>query len=120
MRGTQRRVGDVIVDVGQGEGGASALFVIADVGLQREQLEPYFHAMVERDHVVRASLLRTDVELSAPLAATAAPAQADMVAMVESTHPDAAFDAASAMARQLHVAESAGVYVFQALWRLGA
>lgn len=118
MRETQRRVGELIVDVGRGEGGALALFVSADGGVQPPQVEPYFHAMVERDHVVRASLLRTDVALSAPLSAGAASARADMVAMVEATHATAAFEAASALASRLPVAQTGGVYVFQALWRL--
>ncbi len=120
MRETQRRVGDLIVDVGQGEGGALALFVVKNDGLQPTQIECHFQAVVERDHVVRASLLRTDVELSAPLSATALAAQADMVAMVEATDADTAFAAAGHLARQLNVEQTGSVYVFQVMLRLGA
>lgn len=119
MRETQRRVGELIIDAGQGEGGALALFVIGNTGLEPMQSGLHFQAMVERDHVVRASLLRTDAALSAPLSSTAAPARVDMVAMVEATHAGAAFDAAMSLARQLPVEEAGGVYVFRVLWRLG-
>ena len=120
MRETQRRVGDLIVDVGQGEGGALALFVVNNDSLQPTQIGHHFQAVVERDHVVRASLLRTDVELSAPLSATAPAAQADMVAMVEATDADTAFEAAGLLARQLNVEQTGSVYVFQVMFRLGA
>ena len=120
MRETQRRVGDLIVDVGQGEGGALALFVVNSDSLQPTQIGQYFKALVERDHVVRASLLRTDVELSAPLSATAPAPRADMVAMVEATDADTAFAAAGLLARQLNVEQTGSVYVFQVMLRLGA
>lgn len=120
MRETQRRVGELIVDVGQGEGGALALFVITNASPQPIQIGPHFQAVVERDQVVRASLLRTDVELSSPLSANAPAAQADMVAMVEATDAETAFDAANVLARQLPVEQTGGVYVFQVMLRLGA
>ena len=120
MRETQRRVGDLIVDVGLGEGGAMALFVVNSDSLQPTQIGQYFKALVERDHVVRASLLRTDVELSAPLSATAPAPRADMVAMVEATDADTAFAAAGLLARQLNVEQTGSVYVFQVMLRLGA
>ena len=120
MRETQRRVGDLIVDVGLGEGGALALFVVNSDSLQPTQIGQYFKALVERDHVVRASLLRTDVELSAPLSATAPAPRADMVAMVEATDADTAFAAAGLLARQLNVEQTGSVYVFQVMLRLGA
>ena len=120
MRETERRVGDLIVDVGQGEGGALALFVVKKGSLQPTQIGRHFQAVVERDRVVRASLLRTDVELSAPLSATAPAAKADMVAMVEATDADTAFEAAGLLARQLNVEQTGGVYVFQVMLRLWA
>ncbi|MBE0546337.1 MAG: hypothetical protein IH627_01510 [Rubrivivax sp.] len=121
MRDTQRRVGELTVDAGEGEGGALALFVLADLSMPPAQLEPHFRRTVEREHVVRASLLDTDLALSSPLSADAPPARADRVAMVEATDVDAAFDAAQRLARQLSVdAADGGVYVFRTLWRLGA
>jgi hypothetical protein len=118
MRDTQRRVGELTVDEGMGEGGALALFVFAD-DRSGARLAPHFRDTVERDHVIRASLLETDVGLSAPLSAGAAPAGADRVAMVEATDGDAAFDAADNLARQLAVdVQDGGVHVFRLLWRL--
>jgi hypothetical protein len=120
MRETQRRVGELLVDVGQGEGGALALFVIKSAKLQPIQAGSHFQTVVERDHVVRASLLRTDVDLSAPLLSAAPAAQADMVAMVEATDADAAFDSARILARHLANEQPGDVYVFQVMVRLGA
>ena len=120
MFGTQRRVGELTLDTGRGEGAALALFVIADVNLAPPDITPRFEALVGRDHVVRASLLRTDVALSAPLSATDGPAQADRLVMVEATRHEAAFDAATALARQLPGNHADGVHVFQALWTLRA
>ena len=120
MRETERRVGDLIVDVGQAEGGALALFVVKKGSLQPTQIGRHFQGVVERDRVVRASLLRTDVELSAPLSATAPAAQADMVAMVEATDADTAIEPAGLLARQLKVEQTGSVYVFQVMLRLGA
>jgi hypothetical protein len=120
MRETQRRVGELLVDVGQGEGGALALFVIKGAKLQPIQAGSHFQTVVERDHVVRASLLRTDVDLSAPLLSAAPAAQADMVAMVEATDADAAFDSARVLAHHLESEQPGDVYVFQVMVRLGA
>lgn len=119
MRDTQRRVGELTVDEGKGEGGALALFVFADPDRSGARLAPHFRDIVKRDHVIRASMLETDVDLSAPLSAGAAPARADKVAMVEATDADAAFDAAAYLARQLAVdVQDGGVHGFRSLWRL--
>ena len=118
MRGTQRRVGELTLDTGQGEGGALALFVIAEQSPLTAEITPHFEALVERDHVIRASLLHTDAALSAPLSVTAGPAMDDRVVMVEATRLEAAFDAATDLARQLRGADS--VHLFQALWTLRA
>ena len=122
MYGTQRRVGELSLDIGQGEGAALALFVIADVNRAPPDFTPRFEALVARDHVVRASLLRTDVALSAPLSASDGPARADRLVMVEATRHEAAFDAAMVLAQQLcgTDADEDDVHVFQALWTLRA
>jgi hypothetical protein len=121
MRDTQRRVGALTIDAGEGEGGVLALFVIADARMPTAQLEPHFRDTVAQAHVVRASLLDTDVALSSPLSAEAPPARADRVAMVEATDVDAAFDAARSLARRLTVDDGdGGIHVFRTLWRLGA
>lgn len=121
MRDTQRRVGELTVDEGQGEGGALALFVFAGPDRSAARLAPKFRDTVERAHVIRASLLETDLDLSAPLSAGAAPVRGDSVAMVEATDADAASGAADYLARLLAVDVQDGVvHVFRSLWRLGA
>jgi hypothetical protein len=119
MRETQRRVGELVVDVGDAEGGALALFVLRAGGWQPGTMAAHFRAAAERDHVVRASLLRTDVGLSTPLAAGAPPAAADAVAMVEASSADAAFEAAKALAGQMPTEASGDVVVFQLMSRFG-
>ena len=118
MRDTQRRVGELIVDVGPAEGGALALFVVKVEAL--EGIAARCQALVARDHVLRASLLRTDVALSAPLSAAASPAQDDAVLMVEANDADTAFDAANVMAAQLQARQNGGVFVFALMSRFGA
>ncbi|MFN0001006.1 MAG: hypothetical protein ACKVP1_19140 [Burkholderiaceae bacterium] len=119
MRDTQRRVGELTVEVGRVEGGALALFVIKDDSPMLDHIKAGLQAVVARDHIVRASLLCTDVALSAPLSATAAPAQADRVAMIEATDAASAFDAASSLASQLPAEQVDSVFVFQMMMRLG-
>ncbi len=118
MRDTQRRVGELIVDVGAAEGGALALFVVNVDAL--DGIAARCQALVARDHVLRASLLRTDVALSVPLSATAPPTQADAVAMVEANDADTAFDAANALAAQVQTRQNGGVFVFALMSRFGA
>lgn len=118
MRDTQRRVGEIVVEAGQGEGGTLALFLWTGDSAQLAQIESGMHELVRQDRIVRCSLLRTDTALSSPLPG-AAPAPADMVAMVEATDAGAAFEAAMALGTQLALGAASGVYVFRTLWRLG-
>jgi hypothetical protein len=119
MRDTQRRVGELLVGAGQGEGAALALFLCAADGLELSQIDSSMQELAGRDRVIRSSLLRTDVALSSPLLPGATPLPADVVAMVEATEPTAAFDAASAMSKLLGPGRAGRVYVFRSLWRLG-
>ena len=80
----------------------------------------YFQSLVERDHVLHASLLQTDLALSTPLSASAPPAQADNVAMIEAADASSAFDAASLLAGQIAADQTSKVFVFQMMSRLGA
>ena len=80
----------------------------------------HFQSVAERDHVVRASLLRTDVGLSTPLAAGAPPAAADAMAMVEASSADAAFEGAKSLASQMSDQASGDVVVFELMSRFGA
>ena len=119
MRDTQRRVGENVVDAGRGEGGSLALFLCTGHGLELSQIDSSMHELVGRDRIIRCSLLRTDVGLSSPLLPGAAPAPADLVAMIEATDSTAAFDAATALATELGAGQTGSVYAFRTLWRLG-
>lgn len=123
MRGTQRRVGELSLEAGEGEGGCLAAFVVpaavvADAGALA-RLEQNLAAATQQDHVVRAALLRTDVKLSTPLTANAIPAPADAFAMLEASRPEAAQAQAQALASSVGAA-AGEVYTFQLLWRLAA
>jgi hypothetical protein len=118
MRDTQRRVGELTLDVGAAEGGALALFIVNDAA--HDGTAPQFQALVARDHVLRASLLRTDVTLSTPLAPGASQAREDGVVMVETNDADTAFDAANALAAFWPAGQCGSVFVFRMMSRFGA
>lgn len=123
MRGTQRRVGKLSVEAGEGEGGSLALFVVppdrlAQAGV-RAQLQQALTAVAAQDHVIRASLMETDAGLSTPVTADAAPPPADALVMIESTRAAVAAEHAKALSASLGLPADE-VYPFQSLWRLGA
>lgn len=118
MCDTQRRVGELTVDVGAAEGGALALFVVSAAALDRTA--PQFQALIARDHVLRSSMLCTDVALSTPLASSTSQARADGVVMVEANDADTAFDAANALAAFWPAGQSGSVFVFRMMSRFGA
>jgi hypothetical protein len=119
MRGTQRRVGELAIELGDGEGGALALFVVpqglADVPGLRDGLA----RSLEQDHIIRASVLQTDTSLSSPVTAGAAPVPSDLMVTIEATRPEAAAECAAALAAQLKLPASE-VHAFRTLWRLDA
>jgi hypothetical protein len=123
MRGTQRRVGALTLEAGEGEGGAMAVFVLpaaqASDPAELARLEQGLQDATLQDFIVRASLLRTDAGLSTPVTADAVPPPSDMLVMLEASRPEAARQQALAIAGAAGVAESE-VYLFQLLWRLGA
>ncbi|WP_187272262.1 DUF4286 family protein [Zeimonas arvi] len=121
MRGTQRRVGELALELGEpgGEGGALAAFVIPESGADMATLREALSRAVREDHVVRGSVLRTDSGLSSPVTPNTPPAPADMMVTIEATQPEAALEHAQALAGALGVAPE-GVYAFRMLWRLGA
>ena len=119
MRDTQRRVGELVIDAGQGEGAALAVFLCTGHGVELSQIDSSMHELIGRDRIIRCSLLRTDVGLSSPLLPGAAPAPADLVATIEATDSTAAFDAATALATELGAGQASSVYAFRTLWRLG-
>lgn len=121
MRGTQRRVGELALELGEpgGEGGALAAFVIPEGGADMAALREALSSVVRDDHIVRASVLRTDSGLSSPVTPNTPPAPADMTVTIEATQAEAALDRAKALAGALGVTPE-GVYAFRMLWRLGA
>lgn len=123
MRGTQRRVGRLRLEAGDGEGGALALFVVPEVKLRepgvQAQLEKMLPALMQEDHVIRTALLETDAGLSTPVTADATPAPSDAVVMVEATRANVARHHAQALSTTLGLPPGE-VYTFQSLWRLAS
>jgi hypothetical protein len=121
MRGTQRRVGKLSVEAGEGEGGALALFVLPPQQLAQSgaKLREALAAVAGQDHVIRASLLETDAGLSTPVTADAVAAPADALVMVEAARAAVAVAQAKALAASLGL-PAAEIHSFQALWRLGS
>lgn len=123
MRGTQRRVGALTVEAGEGEGGSLAAFVmpadqVADAAALA-RIEQGLRDVVAQDFIVRGAMLRTDAPLSTPVTADAVPPPADALVMIEASRPEAARQQAQALANACGVANDE-VYLFQLLWRLGA
>jgi hypothetical protein len=87
MRGTQRRVGKLSVEAGEGEGGALALVLLPPATLAQSgaSLREALAAVAGQDHVIRASLLETDAGLSTPVTADAVAAPPDGLVLVEAT-----------------------------------
>ncbi|TFZ01155.1 DUF4286 family protein [Ramlibacter rhizophilus] len=123
MRGTQRRVGALTLEAGEGEGGSLAAFVLPAAVVADAQalagVEAGLRQAVSQDAIVRSALLRTDPELSKPLTADAVPPPADALVMLEGSRPQACLDLATALAAE-HGVAAGEVYLFQSLWRLGA
>lgn len=123
MRGTQRRVGQLSVEAGHGEGGALALFVVPEATLRqagvKTQLQQTLTALAGQDHIIRATLLETDTGLSTPVTADAVAAPSDAIVMVEATRAAAAHYHAQALSESLGLLPGE-VYSFQSLWRLAA
>ncbi len=118
MRATERRVGELAIELGDGEGAALALLVVPAGQWSLAPLREALAAVREQDGIVRASVLCTAVELSAPLTADAPPVPADALLMIEATSAAVAAEHTSAVAGELGLPGK--VHSFQALWRLGA
>jgi hypothetical protein len=120
MRGTQRRVGKLSVEAGEGEGGALALVLLPPATLAQSgaSLREALAAVAGQDHVIRASLLETDAGLSTPVTADAVAAPPDGLVLVEATRAAVAVAPATATAASLGL-PAAEIHSFQSLWRLG-
>ncbi|AKM29965.1 hypothetical protein AB870_07390 [Pandoraea faecigallinarum] len=122
MQGTQRRVGTLDVEAGEGQGGVLAAFVLTPAALAqaRPRLDTQLDELTRGDGIVRATLQVTVPALSVSLTAKdAALPPADAVVLIEGTDPDAVRTAAETLAAA-HGVPAAGVTCFAMLWRLGA
>ena len=122
MQGTQRRVGTLDVEAGEGQGGMLAAFVLtqAAVAQARPRLDAQLAELAQGDGIVRATLQVTVPALSVSLTATgAALPPADAVVLIEGVDPDAVGTAAQTLAAAYGVPASE-VTRFAMLWRLGA
>jgi hypothetical protein len=127
MNDTQRRVGELVFEAGEGEGAHLAIFVAAPQALAaaswRDEADEATHAA--GIHAVR--VFRTEGALSAPLAtgssgsndSAARAVEQDAVVFVEGSSNAAARAAAEKLAASAGVAPGA-VRSFDMLWRLAA
>ncbi|PRF41223.1 hypothetical protein C6T58_20990 [Burkholderia multivorans] len=115
MTGTQRRVGELTIEAGDGEGAHLALFVLPPERIDVAQLRARFDAALREPGVHAARLFRTTPELSAPIGADAAarPA-ADALVLIEGS------DAAAARRVATALAGHDAVRTFELLWRAAA
>ncbi|MBU9630355.1 hypothetical protein KTE60_13800 [Burkholderia multivorans] len=115
MTGTQRRVGELTIEAGDGEGAHLALFVLPPERIDVAQLRAHFDAALREPGVHAARLFRTTPELSAPIGADAAarPA-ADALVLIEGS------DAAAARRVAVALAGHDEVRTFELLWRAAA
>ncbi|MBU9604646.1 DUF4286 family protein [Burkholderia multivorans] len=115
MTGTQRRVGELTIEAGDGEGAHLALFVLPPERIDVAQLRARFDAALREPGVHAARLFRTTPELSAPIGADAAarPA-ADALVLIEGS------DAAAARRVAVALAGHDAVRTFELLWRAAA
>ena len=118
MRATQRRVGELAIELGDGEGAVIALLVAPAGRWSLPHLRAALATAVDQDGIVRAAVLCTDVGLSAPLIADAPLAQADALVMIEASAVEPAIAQAGAIARALELPEE--IHAFEMLWRMGA
>ncbi|VVE30131.1 sugar ABC transporter [Pandoraea pneumonica] len=122
MQGTQRRVGTLDVEAGEGQGGQLAAFVLneATVAKAHARLASQLTELAQGDGIVRATLQVTVPKLSVSLTAKDAPLPpADAVVLIEGTDADAVRAAAETLAAAYGV-PATDVTRFAMLWRLGA
>ncbi|ABX17498.1 DUF4286 family protein [Burkholderia multivorans] len=115
MTGTQRRVGELTIEAGDGEGAHLALFVLPPERIDVAQLRARFDAALREPGVHAARLFRTTPELSAPIGADAvARPAADALVLIEGSDAAAARRVAAALAGHDEVR------TFELLWRAAA
>ncbi|KUZ44034.1 DUF4286 family protein [Burkholderia territorii] len=115
MTGTQRRVGELTIEAGDGEGTHLALFVLPPERIDVPHLRECFDAVLSEAGIHAARLFRTAPELSAPIGADAgARAAADALVLIEGSDATATRRVATA------IAGHDDVRTFELLWRAAA
>ncbi|KWA06837.1 DUF4286 family protein [Burkholderia territorii] len=115
MTGTQRRVGELTIEAGDGEGTHLALFVLPPERIDVPHLRERFDAVLSEAGIHAARLFRTVPELSAPIGADAgARAAADALVLIEGSDATATRRVATA------IAGHDDVRTFELLWRAAA
>jgi hypothetical protein len=116
MRDTQRRVGELHVERGGGEGSALSLFILPEEKVKNGGIASMLGEAVVGRELMSATMLVTDPALSVSLTSKAAPLPpADAVVMVEGSNPRATRGAAIGLAQGFDVEV---VRTFGLLWRL--
>ncbi|MBR8176568.1 DUF4286 family protein [Burkholderia ambifaria] len=115
MTGTQRRVGDLTIEAGDGEGMHLALFVLPPERVDVPHLRERFDVALREPGIHAARLFRTAPDLSAPIGADAAarPA-ADALVLIEGS------DAAATRRVAAAIAGHDDVRTFDLMWRAAA
>jgi hypothetical protein len=115
MTGAQRRVGELTLEIGDGEGAHLKLFVLPPDRIDVPFLKRRFEAGVREPGIHAASLFCTAPDLSVPIGADkAALPAADALVLIEGS------DAAATNALAASLAEHGNVRSFELLWRIGA
>jgi hypothetical protein len=122
MTDTQRRVGELTLETGDGEGAHLALFVLPPERVDATTLQAHFDAVLKTPGVHAARLFHTAPVLSAPLGAAREEAAslppADALVLIEGS--DAAASAAVARDLAAQTGAVSGVRTFDMLWRISA
>ncbi|ALX15450.1 hypothetical protein P350_28795 [Burkholderia cepacia JBK9] len=115
MTGTQRRVGELTIEAGDGEGAHLALFVLPPDRIDVPHLRRHLDDALREPGIHAARLFRTAPDLSAPIGADAAarPA-ADALVLIEGS------DAAATRRVAIALAGHDDVRTFDLLWRAAA
>jgi hypothetical protein len=119
MTNTQRRVGELTLETGDGEGAHLALFVLPSERAEAALLKPRFEAGLRQPGIHAARLFCTAPALSVSLTASkelkeATLPAADALVLIEGRDADAT------RALAVAIADGTEVRTFQMLWRISA
>ncbi|MEW5888449.1 MAG: hypothetical protein AB1768_05290 [Pseudomonadota bacterium] len=115
MKNTLRRVAEITLHAGRGEGGFLSLFQ-----MPKNNALPAAAALdaaAATDGVISAYVVQPDPDLSVPLAAAGSAPVTDQIVIVEGTNPDIVHVRARQLAQECNASE-ARVVSFQHLWSL--